>query len=205
MDGEILRRLQGQSVEKVVRRLFRPHPKAIDAVGFKYFYYHPVDGDSNAAWEEIDKRGCRVLHLRRENILRTEVSRLIANKVGVWSRRRGREASLEMRRVTVQPAAVLRALEKTRSWERAARERWDGGAYAEVSYEELTSDPGPTLARIHDFLGVPYRPTDSPLKRQNPEPIRDLVANFEELRAELEKTEWKHLLQIENEVGDSSR
>jgi hypothetical protein len=55
------------------------------------------------------------------------------------------------------------------------------------------------------FLGVPYRPTDSPLKRQNPEPIRDLVANFEELRAELEKTEWKHLLQIENEVGDSSR
>lgn len=199
MDGEILRRVEGRAVDRVVARLFRPHPRTIDAVGFKYFYYHPVDGDPSTAWDEIDRCGCRVLHLRRENLLRTEISRLIANKVGVWSRRRGKEDPLESRRVTVQPAAVVRALEKTRSWERAARERWEGGNYIELSYEELTSHPGPTLRRIHTFLGVPDHPADSSLKRQNPEPIHRLVANYDELCAALEKTEWAYLLRSETD------
>lgn len=53
----------------------------------------------------------------------------------------------------------------------------------ELWYEDLASDRQATVDAVAAFLDVPPAPARSTLKRQNPEHLRDLIANYDELRA----------------------
>lgn len=193
VEGELLGRLEGRSPKDILDRLFRPHPPRVKAVGFKYFYYHPIDGDPAATADLLDPGTYRVVHLRRRNPLRTEISRRIAGRSDAWSRRRGREAPVERRRVRFTAEDLQRRLRQTRAWERAAEVRWRGPGYLDVTYEDLATDPVMVSERVQRFLGVEPRATRSPLRRQNPEPIRELLENYEELREAFASTEWAPL------------
>ena len=58
-------------------------------------------------------------------------------------------------------------------------------------YEELVDDMDTAVHRLTDFLNVPYfRPTTN-LERQNPEQLRDLITNYDELRSGFAGTEWE--------------
>lgn len=54
---------------------------------------------------------------------------------------------------------------------------------AALTYEAMVRDPTEELRRIQEFLGVTPAQLSWTLRRQNPEPLRDLVANYEELKA----------------------
>jgi LPS sulfotransferase NodH len=69
-----------------------------------------------------------------------------------------------------------------------------GGLFAEhpieeLTYETMVADPGTELARVQEFLGVPVADLSWTLRRQNPEPLRDLVANYDELKVGFAGTE----------------
>lgn len=192
-EGELLGRLDGRRPEDVLRRLYRRHPPGIRAVGFKYFYYHPVDGEPAAVWRLLDPTEYRIVHLRRENPLRAIVSRQIASTSQAWSRRRGQELPIERRRVQMSPSELKNHLERTRTWEAEARARWGRGRYVEVTYEALASDPASISRSIQEFLGVDPHPTRTPLRRQNPERTSELLENYEELREAFASTEWASL------------
>jgi hypothetical protein len=52
----------------------------------------------------------------------------------------------------------------------------------ELFYEDLAGDRDRTLRRIHEFLGLAPERSTVTLQRQNPEPLEELIANYDELR-----------------------
>ena len=58
-----------------------------------------------------------------------------------------------------------------------------GHALHDLTYEAMVANPTSQLARVQEFLGVPKAELSWTLRRQNPEPIRDLVANYDDLKA----------------------
>lgn len=69
-----------------------------------------------------------------------------------------------------------------------------GGLFAghptlDLAYEAMVAGPRAELARAQEFLGAPLAELSWTLRRQNPEPLRDLVANYDELKAAFAGTE----------------
>jgi LPS sulfotransferase NodH len=54
-----------------------------------------------------------------------------------------------------------------------------------LDYEDILSDRDAVFARTQKFLGVEPVELEPSLRRQNPEPLRDLVANYDHLKREL--------------------
>ena len=60
-------------------------------------------------------------------------------------------------------------------------------SHAEIGVSDLVSSPKP-LADIQRFLGVRPTPLTVALRRQNPQPLSELISNFDELRAAFAST-----------------
>ena len=83
------RRLMTLFHEEPVRfleeKVFHPFPHGVTAVGFKLFYYHARDEAWRPVWDYLQaETGIKVIHLRRENILRTHLSKQQAEMTDVW-------------------------------------------------------------------------------------------------------------------------
>lgn len=60
----------------------------------------------------------------------------------------------------------------------------------EVYYEELVAQPTLVGSQILEFLGVPDWPLRSRLVKQNIRPLKDVIANYDELKAYFTDTPW---------------
>ena len=198
--------------------VFSDH-EGIRAVGFKFHYDHfwKYAGIPDYFSQDVD---LRVIHLTRQNRLRTLVSTKIAERSGAWFQY-APEPSLLSR---VKPSTVAKAIRDPGRAVSALRRRFGGGqlhvpeadgarsvdvtaeelrlfcertAYSEnhwanlmtgheiitVDYERLAADRDQVVGEIEQFLGVQALAPTVTLRRQNPEPLSDLIANYDELRA----------------------
>ena len=182
MKGEVCR----EGGIEDVRRLYRPYPSYVQAVGFKLFYYH--NKKSKSVWEYFfDLDSLRVVHLQRHNRLRTYVSLLRARESGRWVRQK-KDNVQEKQPVHVD---VEKWHEHMAYMDRRRREAMRYVQHCkmhEVSYTDLVDDWEGSLHRIQDFLGVPKVSLPVKTARQNPEPLQQLIANYDEVAAKLEGT-----------------
>lgn len=138
-------------------------------------------------------RNLRVIHLRRENLLKVYVSMLLMS----------RRAMLQ----TTRPAEVVWLHVNPRkavAWMRKARalhDRYDRlfGHHQKihVTYESLFDGQylrHDTARRICEFLGVADHPMESKLIKLNPDSLRDMVTNYDELAAAISGTEFEPML-----------
>ena len=150
-------------------RSFSKQPFYIKAKGFKIFYYQPMDSDSSKIWSILHNlHGLHVIHLKRKNILKTEVSSKIAYATGVWRVKPGdkRPNAVNNTETINYPVYKLRKrFEQTRSWEVAADERFTNHPKITVYYEDLVREPDQIFNEVTDFLGVEYRPPKAILKK----------------------------------------
>jgi LPS sulfotransferase NodH len=180
-------------------RVFCEWPATVEAVGFKLHYGHALGYEGLEEHLAADE-GLHVIHLRRENALRTYVSFLNAQRTGEWERhahdglrsrvrklvrtagnvlaRRDVSAPLVITPEEVREFAVSYALKG---------QRYDavfaGHQCLGLTYESLADDRGSSLSSIARFLGVDaFEVAETTLRRQNPERLRDLIANYDELR-----------------------
>ena len=192
-------------------RVFGDAPSAVRASGFKLLYGQErrVEGLMQALLE-ID--GLHMLHLRRRNYLRTAVSLKIAETTGVWvqgeqnvvamsnalraARHPLRAASALAKRFRVRgssgPAArapvtltrkectdVFDFIETQEVFYENAFEahpRWT------LYYEDIMERPEREYRQVLMFLGLDPEDLSITTRKQNPEPLRELVANYDELR-----------------------
>src|SRR5215208_234320 len=71
----------GRDFEKILSTVYQYESKSTKIVGFKVFYNHLTEDE----WEEfVAHRDVRVIHLTRQNRLRTVISLEIAFKTGQW-------------------------------------------------------------------------------------------------------------------------
>lgn len=190
-EGEIFARMQGRDPLARLKSAFGNQPRHIKAKGFKLFYYHPLDADGTALWRQLESmQDVRIIHLTRRNVLRTLLSRKIAGMQDKWTATRYDKVGVETRRVefTVQELEV--GFRETREWERAADARFHAHPVLKVTYEELVHDARHDYAKMLAFLTVSDIAPSTILRKQNPESLKSLIINYNELKAAFTDTEW---------------
>lgn len=201
--GELFRGGIDESIKTLVRqsaadylddRVFNKQPPDIQAVGFKIFYHHPAWDTSGAVWDYLQgQEGLRVIHLKRENALRSLVSKRIAQKTDVW-KQSGQEGEPTDKTITLTPEECFEYFETTIRHEQEGDARFAGKPVMQMTYERLTSNYDEEIVRIQEFLQVDPMPLPIKTSKQNPETLQDLIANYGEVEAALRGTAWERYL-----------
>lgn len=191
--GEIFRDMQDRSFDQIYNSVFSVKPPFIKAVGFKIFYYHPEDVDSKEVWERlINEKDIKVIHLKRENILRTLVSRKIAEENDFWTQN-SKRSKISNKQISLSRDECITFFEKTRNWEQQYDELFRDHPKIEVFYESLVNGQNhEELGRIQSFLGVKVKNLKTNLRKQNPENLAELIVNYDELEEGFRNTSWEH-------------
>lgn len=159
--------------------------------GFKYIWFHTPRIRETVF---LNPRVKKVL-LTRRNILRTEVSRQIADKTNEWIKF---DDTTKCNRIQFDLHQFWRHYEKTNDQigklKSALEER--GQDHLEVFFEELTGENRDAVLReLCNYLGVrqwEFKFSDVKIKRQNPFTLQELLVNYEEVDKALSGTgaEW---------------
>lgn len=187
---EQLIQMREQNMEAFLNAvLLDPQPPWVEAIGFKAMYVHPRDKEERrATWEMLGQiPNLRVIWLRR-NPVRRVISFAIARKTGKWVGEKTKGA------IHLDPEYLPHRLRFEEQEAEAARERIKKCEIIDVQFESLTENPGAILTKIQDFLGLSNRSLHSSLSLQNPRTLREMVANFSEVRDTLASTKWKEEL-----------
>lgn len=157
------------------------------AVGFKF-----NSGEHAGAAELVlqDARVHKIL-LLRHNRIKTYVSERIADESGLWESYAG-SSRTSAPKVRVETGDLFRHIERNERYYAGleALLRATGQQWLVTHYESLQPEhAGGDTARIVTSLGLEWTPrlTAGSFKR-NPDDLRALIANFEELQAELAGT-----------------
>jgi hypothetical protein len=128
----------------------------------------------------------RKIVLRRENRIRTFVSRLIAETTGEWELYRDTRHAPERPRVQVDLAALRESIADNEIYysDVEGSLRATCQPFLRVCYERLVE--GGERTRVLEFLGLSASPRAAATLsvrsvRQNPESLRQLITNYEEL------------------------
>ena len=135
----------------------------------------------------------RVIHLRRHNLLKSHISALLMNKREELQATAPTEAVW----IKVDPARAIKSMRKMRArYERFDR-AFERHPRLQVAYERLFDGKyldADTCRRVCDFLGVAQHRMESRIVKLNPDSLRNMVTNYDELAAEVSKTEFADLL-----------
>ena len=131
--------------------------------------------------------GIRVIVLQRGNIVRQYVSLRIARKDKIWRQPVGYPRSDVMVRAVEITSDQLLAYEgRQKQVYESLRGFLAGMSFLNTTYEELMESRDLTIERVGEFLGVgkPDHFTSPRLRHQNPEPLSQLISNFDRLRSD---------------------
>lgn len=182
----------GKGFEKILSTVYQYESKSTQLVGFKLFYNHLTDEE----WEKlVALKDLKVIHLTRRNRLRTVISLEIAFKTGQWTKA-GNSGGPREKRVTLDPVKLIKRLEQIEEGEAATRVRFCDRPMLEIVYEELVGSPREVFESVGAFLGIEgIDPGKIRLKRQNPESLAQLIINYDEVAAVLQKTRFAEYLE----------
>lgn len=199
--GELLAQLNGRTAAAALSAAFGKRPARIAARGFKIFYYHPMDEGRDEVWGRLQSMpDLRVIHLKRRNVLHTLVSSRTAFTTGVYVAKDGENDE------TGQPATngasplefsyddLAARFEKASRREREGAARFSAHPCMDLFYEDMVEDFPREFRRITDFLGVDFQPPPaSSYRKQRTRTLREVIPNYDALKASFAGTEWaKH-------------
>src|SRR6266478_3206318 len=133
--------------------------------------------------EIVNDRDFRIIHLRRENLLRRYLSHHIANYVTHVTLAFNGEAIPEVPPVTLNPHECEKDFETIRSREAEFAELFAQHPSFSISYEEMVAGDAKKIGGLLDFMGVSPRVLTTTTRRLGCDDLRQAIANFEELRA----------------------
>jgi len=193
--GERFNRLKGRSTGLIYNKIF-PKKATVNWVGFKLFYYHPLDSDDKTIWDKIkNDRDVKIIHLRRENLLRVYISRIIAGKSNTWLKRTKSNVKVETKRIEINVEDLVKDIHRTNQYIEETNKLFQNHSVLNLTFEELVNNKESIINNVFSFLNVSPMLVKSTLKRQNSESIEDLVSNYNELYSKLENTELAYLLE----------
>lgn len=139
--------------------------------------------------------GVRVIHLRRENLLRAVVSGQIAHQTKKWgATASGGHTTDAGCTVTLDPEALLRDFEAEARFARDTAIQFADRPVFNLSYERLLENPAGELAAVQEFLGLPQATLITKTRKQSVTPLAELIANYDQVRDALADTRYARLL-----------
>ena len=83
--GEVFNILRGRSTDDIWKEVFNKKLRKVKFIGFKIFYDHPLNTNDKSVWNKIlSDKSIHIIHLKRENMLRSFISLKIAHKTQTW-------------------------------------------------------------------------------------------------------------------------
>lgn len=172
-------------VERYLEQLFSRQD--FQAVGFKLMRTQAKQFPMIVPYAR--KHKVRVIHVVRDNVLKTHISRETAKR-----RKLAHSTShVPVQRITLRTSGLVSKLHQIASdnfeWERVFAD----SPYMRLTYESFVVDRTTELSRLYSFLSVePVHGVASNLVKINPQAIRDVLANYAEVCRSLEGTpyEW---------------
>ena len=138
--------------------------------------------------------GWKVIHLRRENLLR----RMISGMAARVHRRYHRFPGQEILRLKAAPAELLRSLPKRLERDQFERLCLEGLDVYPLAYKDALFDARSRdrkLARLLEWLELPVLPLHSKMLPNTPAKLEHLVENYSELKAAIQGTELEKYLE----------
>ena len=190
---EILMWLRGRSIDEILNRIYTRVPQRIKAIGFKIFYPHPIDDNTGIVWEKLKEiNDLHIIHLKRRNLLKTLASIKIAHKTKVFRQIRDIDIPLSRKQIEFTSEELVTELERLKNWEDTFAEVFRLHKMIEIYYEDLVEDPKTEFLNILNFLDLKPALIHISIKKQNPEPLSELITNYNELKQKLMNTKWAY-------------
>ena len=138
-------------------------------------------------------RELRVVHLRRRNKLNTLVSHKTAFLTNEWMSLKSAGGTRTV--LHLDPEECRGYFGKLDAFEREADVRFADHPKLEVFYEDLVENGEAELAKIFAFIGVPFQPVSTIMKKQIQSPVSAVVHNYGQLKASFASTPWGHFFE----------
>lgn len=185
--------------------VYHEQPPRVRAVGFKLLYcdLDPAAGfrRREEPWREdivpaLVRRGVRVVHVRRRNLLARHVSMKKADRDRVWvaTSDDGAEVAASRPALELDIAECLGALEAAERTEAEYAARFAGLPVHDVYYEDVLEDRDAVLADLQGFLGLPPAPLKAATQKLRRRPLADEVANYDDIARALGGTSYERFL-----------
>ena len=193
IEGEIFHRekpCSGEDFDLIMANLLRRYPPVVKAVGCKIFYGHLAQQE----WLQFQALpDFKIIHLMRRNQVKRFLSLQIAQKTDQWRENKpGMKPALEQRQVHIDQRQLLRFIHLSHVWTEQARQRFKDRETLEIYYEELVADFDRVVTEAITFIGATqWDRAKVNLRKQNPEAMRDLILNYDELKSAFAKTPWR--------------
>lgn len=155
------------------------------AVGFKFMYNQSRRFPAVVPY--LKHYEVRVIHVVRDNVFKTLLSRLVSTTRGLYHSDRPAEAI----RVRVPIDGLLDKLQRIQTEGMYWAEVFAGHRhYLRLSYESLLSQADVEERRMMALLDVDYAPLTSPLVKVNPDDPSRVIENYGEVRDYLARTQF---------------
>ncbi len=135
----------------------------------------------------------RVIHLRRENLLKVHVSTLLMSK----RRNVQTRSPTDPVWIRVDPGQAIASMREARSVHDRFERVFARHQRLPLAYEDLFAGQNFRAESAHAvcaFLGVRDHPMHSDILKLNPESLRDMVTNYDELEAAILNSEFADML-----------
>lgn len=132
--------------------------------------------------EIVSDTDFRIIHLRRENLLRRYLSHYIADQVTHVRMAVHGQVIPEVPRVELNPQKCQKDFETVQSREMQFIELFAQHPSFSISYEEMVAGDAEKMRALLDFMGVSPRELTTTTLRLGCDDLREVIANFEELR-----------------------
>lgn len=173
--------------------VFKRYATSIKACGFRLFYDHIDNTRFTDVAKFIEKcRDIKIIHLIRDNTLRSVISFFIAKKTGEWLL--WKKNNRMVNKVYIKPQDCIARLNLLTAWQKKYTTYFPQNPILVAKYEDLSKSPQKTLKNVQKFLGVPERKLKTTMVKQNPQRLETIVQNYQELATALKKTPWSHLI-----------
>ena len=161
-----------------------------DLYGFKLMYNQLFGELEN--W--IHNNQVYIIHLIRENTMKTIVSRISAKKRKLYHVKNN--SVVKNIKIKIDPKRLIKNIEKVENEIIYYRKKFNYKRYIEVTYEGITNEKENTYRKVFEFLGVEILKElpCPPLKKINPDSLEEILINFDEIYYTLKNTEHEQYL-----------
>lgn len=162
-----------------------------EVIGLKVSYNQIAKYPAIAHW--INEREVRIIHLVRENVLKTHLSLMTAKK---------RKLSHSTRKVVpvqvwLDPRKVQRVLRRRLLLVEEHRAMFTDKPYLEVCYEAFVVDRESESRRVLRFLDIDeFVPLQASLVKLNPDSLEQIIENYDQVAQALRGTELERYLEM---------
>jgi LPS sulfotransferase NodH len=163
------------------------------AIGFQLMYSQLRDYEYLKKW--IISNNISVVHLIRKNLLKLYLSRLVAQKSGIYHSFEKSGNVRPFQKVFVDSKNILPRMNNILKEREEIRNIFSGNASVEFSYEDFFSSYAEVSQKIFSFLGLQDVAVEFPnLEKLNPNSIDQIIENYDEIVIALKGTPFQEFL-----------